>query len=585
MKNRILSLLLAMLLMVSVVLVTASCVGPTPEPTPTPDPTPDQEQNNNNNNQNNNQGNTVNWSETNLLFQMSNNSNKDELASGCERYLAGQGSHSQRVDTLIDERNAQARMATKTKITYDFWPESDSEHTWSKDITPIMDKALNPGLTSAPDMYCTFVYDMVGAMLQGCFANILSSTRGANFFRFLDKDYQDKMAQYANTTNDFDDAVEDEGYMYQYMTSLTLSANKMYLVGSDYFTDLIRAFFVVPVNMKVLAENAGAVTSKYDPQGGTDFDALVRIVNSGKWTYNVLKEYCEEVALENEGKVDLTGRVGFALAGSSGLSSSGMLYTTNITIINRTGNNLTDYVYSYPETNAELTQFAVNLKSLMETRGAMTYSAASGADLREIRNAFSTNHVLFGGVICVGSLEDEVYQNMKENNGFGVLPVPLYRDVNPATGKADPYLTQIHNIGRIGAIAKNTTKFTQCTAFLNYQSTNSTAILNEYYDKTLTQGAAAGTDSEVGNKEMLTYIRANVRSAFDKIFEDAVGNYGAMGSDLWHKVIQSGSANDGAIKTSPYCIGESMTQAYASLYTKKAAALGSLWAKFEEFDD
>ncbi len=579
MKNRILSLLLAMLMIVSVALVTTSCLGggggTTPGGTTPGGTTPG----------GNNQNKTYPWNETSLFFQMSSNSNKNELTSGCERYLAGRGNNSQRVDNLIKERNAKAELDTKTKINYDFWPDSTSEHTWSLDIEPIMDKTLTPGLTSAPDMYCTFVYDMVGAMLQGCFANVLASTRGQNYFRFLDQDYKQKMDQYANTTNDFDDAVEDEGYMYQYMTSLTLSANKMYLVGSDYFTDLIRAFFVVPVNMKLLLENGKTVTAAHDAQGGSDFDALVRIVSEGKWNYELLKEYSQAVAQENTetNKVDLGGRVGFALAGGSGLSSSGMLYTTNITIIKRTGNNLTDYVYSYPETNEDLTKFAVNLKSLMETRGTYVHVAASGTDLDEIRTAFAGNHVLFGGVICVGSLEDEVYQGMKTDKGFGVLPVPLYRTVNPETNKADPYLTQIHNIGRIGAIAVNTEKFSQCTAYLNYQSTHSTDILNEYYNTTLTKNAAGESDAAAGNVQMLTYIRANVRSAFDKIFEDAVGNYAEMSSDLWHKVIQSGTA--GAVNTAPYCIGENITGVYAGLCETKSKVLKSLVNSFSGYGD
>lgn len=562
MKNRILCLLLAMLMIVSSMLFTVSCGDdgndpPDVPPVIPPDPDDPNE--------------TVDypWDTTSLFFQMTDNSNNNDLSSGCRRYLAGVSDDNANVDDMIATRNAKAKLATKTEIVYDYWEESGSVHTWSKDIAEIVELTKTAASTAAPDMYCTYVYDMVGAMLQGCFCNILADLRGTNYFRFLEKDYNPK--------------VDDEGYMYEYMTSVTLSANKMYLIASDYFTDLIRAFFVVPVNMKLLTENATAVTGDQDKDGDSDFDDLVEIVERGEWNYELLMKYCEAVVQENTqtGKVDLGGRVGFALDGYSGLASSGMVYTTNIIIINRVGDDLTDYKYSYPETNPELVTFAENIADLASTRGVYVVPS-NKQGLNNIRDAFATNHVLFGGVVCVGSLEDDVYQNMRDQDGFGVVPVPLYRTVNPETDEPDEYLTQIHNVGRAGAIAKNTTKFDVCTAYLNYLSLNSTDILNEYYDWTLSMGAAAGTSSANGNVKMLQYIRSHVRSSFDKVFEDALGIYSSelASSDLWHKVIQSGYNQADA-----YMLGSGFASIYKKLYEVKARALVTLRKAFEEFQD
>ena len=39
-----------------------------------------------------------------------------------------------------------------------------------------------------------------------------------------------------------------------WMNSVTLSQHKMYILASDYFIDLVRAFYVVPVNVTMLEE-------------------------------------------------------------------------------------------------------------------------------------------------------------------------------------------------------------------------------------------------------------------------------------------------------------------------------------------
>ena len=160
------------------------------------------------------------------------------------------------------------------------------------------------------------------------------------------------------------------------------------------------------------------------------------------------------------------------------------------------------------------------------------YTEYGATPLLAIRTRFTNNKVLFGSVILVGSLEDESYQRLKDSSGFGVVPVPLYHNVDAAS--SETYLTSIHNVGRAGGIAANTRNFAQVTAFLNYQSTHSTDILNQYYDYKLQYDIADGTK---GTVEMLQYIRLNVRSSFDKTFEDAIGVFYETTSDRWHSIL------------------------------------------------
>ena len=598
MKNRILALLMVMVVLV---LSFASCFGPSETPSETPDETPDnnQENTNNNNNGNNNNNNqsgnmgeggsetsSYPWENTKLIFQMTNNSNSQELPSTCARYLAGNLEDVDDVSTIdqwVKDRNDAALRETNVTVTYQYYPEG-AANAWGQNID-IIDAEVNSNDKSRPDMYCNFVYDMVAVSLKGSFANLLSTSMpgttdesaGKNYFEFAD-----------------DLNLEDtgDGFMLTYMRSLTLSKFKMYCLSSDYFTDMVRAFLVVPVNI-ALIESLTA-TGEYDYETGKgdfladrvdDFNAdgstkenytindFYQLVNDMEWNYENLANFSSAIfreGSEGDSEQDLRDTIGFALGTGSGLPASGMLYTTSITIINRVYDpDKGDYTYSYPKmkqvgegsgvsfvgeggTHDELVAFCDSLSALFDADGVI--AVAPGAthgfadtDLKAIRARFATNNVLFGGVICLGSLEYDEYKEMNAagGSGYGIVPVPLYRTnyVDELTGevKVDNYLTQIHNIGRIGAISRKTEKFAQCSAYLNYQSTHSTDILNEYYDFKL-QYDVVGTGVK-GNVQMLKYIRKNVRSSFDKAFEDALGRYyvatdGDSMKRQWHTMLK-----------------------------------------------
>ena len=602
MKNRIIALLMVIFVLV---LSFASCFGPSETPDETPNETPDngQENNNgngnNNNNGNNNQSGNMGgegtitseypWENTKLIFQMTNNSNSQELPSTCARYLAGNLEEVEDVSTIdqwVKDRNDDALKATNVTVTYQYYPEG-AANAWGQNID-IIDAEVNSNDKSRPDMYCNFVYDMVAVSLKGSFANLLSTSMpgttdesaGKNYFEFAD-----------------DLNLEDtgDGYMLTYMRSLTLSKFKMYCLSSDYFTDMVRAFLVVPVNIALIESLQTSGEYDYDTGKG-DFladrvddykaDGSVRenytindfyqLVNDMEWNYENLANFSSAIfreGSEGDGTQDLRDTIGFALGTGSGLPASGMLYTTSITIINRVYDaDKGDYTYSYPKmkqvgegagvsfvseggTHDELVAFCDNLSALFDADGVIAVSAGdthgfADTDLKAIRARFATNNVLFGGVICLGSLEYDEYKTMNAagGSGYGIVPVPLYRTnyVDELTGevKVDNYLTQIHNIGRIGAISRKTEKFAQCSAYLNYQSTHSTEILNEYYDFKL-QYDVVGT-SVKGNVEMLKYIRKNVRSSFDKAFEDALGRYyvatdGDSMKRQWHTMLKDNS--------------------------------------------
>ncbi len=596
MKTRIIALLMVM---VVVVLSFASCFG---------------KKNNDSTGGGTGDGGNTNsnypWTTTTLKFQMTDNSNGTELPSSCRRYLAGDLSKlmnyesATTVDDYIKARNDAAEEATNVKINYEYSPDT-AGFTWGENVDKI-DAEVRSGSTTAPDMYSNFVYDMVAVSLKGSFANLYSSTMYEDGHELAGEDHN--YFEFTKLRDKYVDTGKD--YMYDYMRSLTLSKFKMYCLSSDYFTDMVRAFLVVPVNIQLLETLDTDDSTDYLKDRVETFDENLNVrtkytiedfyelVKSKEWTYETLAKFSEIITKNTGGEedIDIHDRVGFVLGTTSGLPASGMLYTTSITIINREMSATKgDYTYQYPGTyqtssgsfemmssehkdyaaNAaqidELTQFCDNLSALMKANGVITLSTEEAAtsgygnkDLEAIRNRFSTGDILFGGVITLGSLEYEEYKDMNADGkrGYGIVPVPLYR-----SGSNDKYLTQIHNVGKIGAISYTTKNFSQCTAYLNYQSTHSYDILNEYYNYKLAYDVGTGV---TGNVEMLQYIRENVRSAFDKAFEDAVAYFRQTNEpnavdEKWHQMLMGAKFEL-----------DNMSTEYSSLAPKKALALYQL---------
>lgn len=482
-----------------------------------------------------------------LYFKMTDNSSGDSCPSGCKRYMAGEDpDYSETLDEDIATRNADAEFFTNTKLKYDYYADV-KDFGWGSCHEKIH-LEVKSNARGTPDMYCNFAYDMIAASLKQSFANLMGdgSQDQGNFFQFLDEDY--------------DEAVDNRGYMYDYMGSVTLSLTKKYILASDYFTDLIRSFFVVPVNVALLEEIGMEITGDLNKDGKFTIDDFYLDVKDLGWNYDKLATYSNRIYRQKPGSAsgeDYEDRLGFILF--TGFQSSGLLYSTDITIINKEWSDTKgDYVYSYPKASNDLYNMFDAVSKLTKETGVYIIKAGSGGDpnmsqygynnIVATRERFCDNQILFGGIIILGALEYTSYQRLKESSGFGVVPVPLYKatedllkpeDVEGTNLVADRYLTTITNGGRCGAIANSTKNFSACTAFLDYQSTHSTDILNSYYTRYL---CVSVVDSSVqGTVDMLNYLRENVRSSFDKSFEDALGVYYGVNEELWSYILETRS--------------------------------------------
>ena len=508
------------------------------------------------------------WNRTNIKFALNMNSNKAELSSGSRRYLAGEVNDSALIVQNVQNRNLEAMTYTKTSVEYVYWSEPDNYEDKDVDMTNGDDNAnhswgasddyIRTYLTAKghPDMYSTYLYDLMGASIERCFAN-LKTGHADNYFRFADNEYSE---DYAKEYGD------SHGYMMEFMESLTLSASKMYILASDYFIDAVRAFQIVPVNVALFNRMGNAYAQENDgvlPEDGPfadrtgdgklDINDFVELIWDREWTYDAIMAYSEAVYENQDATLgESAGDVlGFVIEQTSGASASGLLYTSSITIIDKWLDNGNwqymypgvaknpsvdgEYVYDTSADNYDSAEafftFEQKLTSLFRTEGVFSsddaikkvyYKSDKDTDLLCITYKFaaSDESLLFGGFIKTGNLderregENNDFQDMRnrDHGGFAIAPGPLYaglgeteyhsdtdmsqftfvdnegdsndyyKDANENVVSYRDYQTMIHNVGRLGAISRITKNFSQCSAFLDYQSTHSTDILDDYYE-------------------------------------------------------------------------------------------------------
>ena len=299
----------------------------------------------------------------------------------------------------------------------------------------------------------------------------------------------------------------------------------------------------MPVHVGLLESVGNDITGDLNKDGKFTIDDFYQEVKENKWTYNKLIAYSAAIYddTNKDGAKNLGDTLGVAY--TSGVCGVGQLYTTSVQVIEW---NDEDGRYAYPEESPELYSFFDAVKNLVAQKGVV-YDAKTVDNVKDhlrVRKEFVENRILFGSNIMIGALEYTGYQQLKDTEGFGIVPCPLYHEVEE--GSDESYLTAVHNSASMGSISKATRKFAECTAFLNYQSEyrgldddiDSNDILVQYYDFKLQYDVA---DGSAGTIDMLRYIRSNVRSSFEKYVEDLVGLYFNVDDQRWGNYLVKGS--------------------------------------------
>ena len=531
------------------------------------------------------------WDTTSLIFMMTDSS-PDDLTSGCRRYMSGEDpDHNETIDTKVRLRNSNAYSKTKVSVTYDYYQDS-LKYGIGSCIEDMCAKIAVPSNTT-PDIFCNYLYDMMAFSLKGGLANLYSTKAGK------DRIPVNNYFEFADTSHEIEDT--GRGWMTEYMKSIALSPNKMYCLASDYFIDTVRSFCVIPVNVKLINEEipvdlTAENSFNSDRNGDGDFtiDDFYQLIYDGRWNYTALAQFSGAISSSSENNTTTDGRIGFALAQNSNISSAGLFFSSSFSIIERTFiDRLQIYDYYYPdvyseESLAKLNDFfelSNNIQQLFTNPGIHLISSGddfatkhsdNGIPKQAIANCFSENGILFGGIVCLGRLDSESYKKMKEtpDGGLGVAPIPLYRTLNPLTQEPDSYTTITGFTARIGAVTYGSYKFAQISAFLNYQSTHSSDILHEYYSANFTNSS----DKNDIHIQMLDYIRKNLGSNFEFVQDyfmsmDSRTSKASMGEvRSWDEIIR--------LNEYKYF---NMLPRYAELFSDKYAYIRNYANKFDQF--
>ncbi len=513
------------------------------------------------------------WDNTDLIFWIHDTNHNNELLAGNRAFLAGDtkwtAGHSLELnDTDILEavktRNSTAQRITKTSVTYNY----GTNLGWGKQMPEII-TLVNSGDAATPDAFAGFTYDMVGAQVNGVFKNI----KGNEYFAFNSAKY--------------DPTKDEKGYFWDYMQSMTFSTQGMFLIASNYSVDIVRAYFVTPISRTLLKKT------------GLSDEKMVEMINNKQYTWSLIADMTDGNAEKNitgiatpgaDGTYDFKktneGAVwGMGFVNGSKMAFAGVTYANDYNIISRTLDPSTgDYVYSYNVTadaNGDI-PYPKMVKDFAQILGgsdgiinvASNSYVGSTNDVACVSLAFTEGRMLVGGVQLLGYIESTDFRNMWEGSegGFIVAPMPLYHE-------GDEYRTVVHNLATVIGIAKSSTKLDQMAAFLNYQSTHSEDILNDYYNWSLAYGTAGAFEANI---EIIKEMRNHLVYAIDKITDDVLSltkafagtDFKDLGDVRYHAMFQASYKNN-----------TDVTALYRTLAPLKGKALNELQKQFIEACD
>lgn len=441
--------------------------------------------------------------------------------SSAERLMAGDegASKGKTLDELVAERNSNAAFNTKVAITYHYYPSDSSRYGWTN-VPDIIYAEVSNG--DGCDIYTNFTSSMLTASLKGAFANILSESR--------DSAGAGTVTNFFTQNSDFDNfkGLEAEGYMKELMSSLTLSETKKYVIMSDFFIDGLRGMYFIPVNLSMINLLAHTVTADRDLDNDIDIYDVYAAIKSGEWTYSMFLQLSGSAYWDGgDGPgEDVNDRMGFMINGSSASAAMALLYSTNMSFIESTPEGTEPY--SYPEYSSDMSLQKVmsKIRFIFSAQGQMALTDYD-ADAT-ILSKFTADELLFGGIVPLASLEGSDYKSL---SGYGIVPVPLYQ-------AGDSFNTQLHSGAQAGGISAASAKFTQCTAFIQYQTEHSGEIVEAYYAELFENQSE---ELATANAEMLAFLRDNIGSGRDKHYDDAICMLNGSLSDRWHMQILNSS--------------------------------------------
>ena len=419
------------------------------------------------------------------------------------------------IEQLVWQRNKNADELLGTSIEYVFW----GDLRWAKQAARIIE-LVQGNAADAPDLFVNGMYDLNKVLLTvGAFRDIWS-IRGSFF--------------------DFD----AEGWMKGWMEDMSFTGDRAYVLGGDYFIDLLRTISVLPFNVDLMDANAAklapAITGEGESLGaGEELSArFFDLVETGKWTWETLGKLCEAVWVDTDGNEqdsigDLLGILDDTYISMSAAiycySNGERLFETDFIEDANSAYNGKRWIY-YPDNMKVLEDIFDAVSSVYTGAGSLATSApvdgatAESPGLAYHWTKFAQSETLFAGACVLGTLEDEAFQQMHDL--YSVVPLPK---VSPD----HKYNSLIHDTGDAGAINVNThpLKAKVISAYLQYCTEHSKEIRTEFL-QTVTKYKTAVYNQ--GTDRMLELIYGSVVGGRDKMIENVVG-----GDVKWHEELKN----------------------------------------------
>ena len=446
------------------------------------------------------------------------------------------------IQQMVYDRNRAADELLQTTVEYVFW---DIIYGEQKDQ---IDLVVKGNAADAPDLFVNMIYDLGLEILRGTFKDIRSIP--GSFFDFSAK-----------------------GWLTTWMDNMSLTGDRAYILGSDYFLDVFRAMTVLPFNMTMMDLNAAKLAPAVIGEGEDPLgvgEALTTrffdLVEEGRWTWDVLGKLCEAswVDTDGNGSDSIYDTLGIIATEYGGQSAGSFIYSCGeeLTVEYRITDPDSPYFgqqwIKYTDTSEGLNKIFDAVKAVFDGPGSMSTSVAPEGNTPEQPGAayfltkFAARELLFAGVCQLSALEDDVFQQMEDL--YSVVPCPK-------TDKENSYNSVIYNDADAGAINVNIgpRKAKTLTAYLQYCTENSPAIRTQFLQivtKYTTTVYNQGTD------RMLDIIYDGILWGRDKAVEDLFGEI--LREQRWHALMKSNHFTVGA---------DFITQQYESLRAVKQRQL------------
>lgn len=435
-----------------------------------------------------------------LKFELDSFTNAERIAQN-DVYIAGPDETEEGVTSTISkmvyERNHAAMDTLGVNVEYIYW-----DLGWDKQSAQI-NTVVQGNAADAPDLFVNMVFDLnIALKTNGVFKDVL--TIPGSFFDF-----------------------DAKGWMKDWMMSYSFTGDRAYVLGGDYFIDILRAMGVLPFNVDMMDTNADKLASVILEEGETlgENEELSTyffdLVDRGEWTWEVLGKLCEAIWVDTDGNgSDSIGdTLGFVTDRRAGFPAALILFSTGVELTTTKVDTATGRNWIYiNEDSTALGKIFDAVKGVVEGSGSFITidDTGSGATIDQPGVAyhqikFSEDTLLFCGPQLLGALEGNAFQQMQ--SVYSVVPLPKVDETKE-------YNTVIHNTADCGAINvhANPQKTRTVSAFVQYCVENSGAIRDEFLQIVMKY---KNTVYNQGTDRMLNLIYDHMINARDKGIEDA----------------------------------------------------------------